>query len=182
MADARGLGFVTCDPDSDLVVHLTESQNRLYAFILRRCPTPMPPATSSRRPIWSSGSRPASIVRPRASGPGPARLRERKSWPIFAIAGETAWFLTDDLVESLALVAEHVAEEDDLRNSKLRMSRQTAARQAGVACQTLCLQGVDLRLGPAARQEQCRGQELLYRLRETLLNCIQRKLAEAEAQ
>lgn len=174
---------MSVDRDSDLVLHLTESQNRLYAFILVLLPNPHAARDVLQEVnlvIWKQAGEYCAAKGFWAWASGIAR---KKVLAHFRDCGRDRLVFDDELVESLALAAEHVAEEDDFRGSKLRdcldkLPRDKRELLSGRYVSKASISALAQQFG----KSNAAVKMLLYRLRETLLNCIQRKLAEAETQ
>lgn len=167
----------------DLVVNLTESQNRLYAFILTLLPDPV----AARDVLQETNL----VIWERAAECSPAtgfwawasEIARRKVMAHFRDCGRDRLVFDEALVESLALVAASVAEEDELRGSKLRdCLEQLPSDKRELLAKRYASKASIFALAQQIGKSDAAVKMLLYRLRETLLNCIQRKLAEVEAQ
>ena len=175
-------GFVGIDPNSDLVIHLTESQNRLYAFILVLLPDPHAARDvlqETNLVIWDRADeyRTAKSFWAWASG-----IARKKVPTYFRDCGRDRLVFDDALVESLALVADHVSEEDELRGSKLRdcLEELPPDKRDLLSGRYVSKASISALAQQLGRSNAAVGM-LLYRLREILANCIRRKLAEEEA-
>ena len=172
---------MTTDQNPEFVVQLTECQNRLYAFILALLPDPDAAhdvlqetnlvlwdraddfCTAKSFWAWSSGVARKKVL---------SHFRDRKRGRLV---------FDNELVESLASVATRVSEEDDIRSSRLRacLEELPADKRDLLASRYVSKLSVAALAGQIGRSTAAVSMTL-YRLREILFNCVQRKHAGEE--